>query len=186
MNRRCLLFILLFPLSIALQSCGHTTLLEEVNTQNNPTTTGQVVFSIIPEPPAPLSPAKEERKIKATELAEAPLPPRPVPLAADEEASLVESEPLDEYDAFIQQIVSVTYGTGAGYGRDEMLELLIGPPFGGGPYMASTDVVSLGNGGVITLGFPNYFPIDGDGPDFIVFENAFRILGTSETFTEPA
>ncbi|MDO8493779.1 MAG: cell surface protein [Deltaproteobacteria bacterium] len=186
MNRRCLLSILLLPLLIALQSCGHVTVLEEVNTQNDQTTTGQVVFSITPEPPAPISPLKEERKRRAATLEEAPLPPRPEPLAAEEEVSLVESEPRDAYDSGIQQIISVAYGEGAGYGSDEALELLIGSPFGGGPYMASTDVVSLGNGGVITLGFPNYFPIDGDGPDFIIFENSFRILGTTEIFAEPA
>jgi hypothetical protein len=49
--------------------------------------------------------------------------------------------------------------------------------------MGSTDVVSLGRGGKICLGFDRDI-VDGPGPDFIVFENAFRVLGTTDTFVE--
>ena len=50
---------------------------------------------------------------------------------------------------------------------------LLGPPSGMGPYGGSTKVCSLGYGGVAVLEFKNNVIVDGPGPDFIVFENAF-------------
>jgi len=41
-------------------------------------------------------------------------------------------------------------------------------------------VVTLGNGGSITLGFAPSSLVDRPGPDFIVFENAFYVNGDSE------
>jgi len=40
-------------------------------------------------------------------------------------------------------------------------------------------VVSLGNGGVIEVAFGQNAIVDGPGPDFLVFENAFWIGGDS-------
>jgi hypothetical protein len=51
---------------------------------------------------------------------------------------------------------------------------------GGGETSGSLDVVSLGNGGVIVLGLGDQVLEDGDGPDFIVFENAFYAGGDPE------
>ena len=45
----------------------------------------------------------------------------------------------------------------------------------------SLDVVTLGNGGSITLGFAPSSIVDGPGPDFIVFENAFYVDGDPNT-----
>jgi hypothetical protein len=48
-------------------------------------------------------------------------------------------------------------------------------------------VVSLGQGGTIVLGFEPRVIVDGAGPDFIVFENAFWAGGDSmKPYAEPA
>jgi hypothetical protein len=74
---------------------------------------------------------------------------------------------------FVVSVESVTYGPGAGFGQDEMPGVVFGPPEGGGALKGSLDVVSLGNGGTIILGFGEQTIVDGEGPDFIVFENPF-------------
>jgi hypothetical protein len=56
-------------------------------------------------------------------------------------------------------------------------DIVLGPPKGGGAGNGSLDVVTLGNGGSITLGFAPSVIVDGDGPDFIVFENPFDVGG---------
>jgi hypothetical protein len=43
--------------------------------------------------------------------------------------------------------------------------------------MGSTDVVSIGDGGYVAVGFAGNFIVDGPGPDFLVFENPFDIGG---------
>jgi hypothetical protein len=63
----------------------------------------------------------------------------------------------------------------------------LGPPKGAGDTQGSLDVVTLGNGGSITLGFEPSSLVDGPGLDFIVFENAFFIAGDpSQVFAELA
>lgn len=123
------------------------------------------------------------RNTRANEMEENPPPPVP-PLQPD--AALVESEPDDPLDAHIQQVVEFLEGNGSGFGQADLIFWLLGPPYGGGEFAGSTDVVSLGGGGVIVLGFPRFFPIDGEGPDFIIFENAFRPRGGRNYFVEPA
>jgi hypothetical protein len=54
-----------------------------------------------------------------------------------------------------------------------MPKVVLGPPVGGGAQQGSLDVVSLGTGGEIVLSFGDNAIVDGDGPDFTVFENAF-------------
>jgi hypothetical protein len=80
----------------------------------------------------------------------------------------------------------VTYGKDAGYGQDKMPAVVMGPPHGSGTHQGSTDVVSLGLGGEIVLGFAGEGIQDGPGADFIVFENAFY-AGEDPTkpFAEP-
>jgi len=56
-------------------------------------------------------------------------------------------------------------------------EALLGPPSGNEPGSGSLTVCSLGYGGVATLEFTDNIIINGDGPDFIVFENAFNAGG---------
>lgn len=70
------------------------------------------------------------------------------------------------------------------FGHDALPEIVLGPPVGGGELMGGTDVASLGCGGSITLGFVEPWPVDGPGPDLVVFENAFR--SGAITFVEPA
>jgi len=64
----------------------------------------------------------------------------------------------------------------------------------GGPPNYSTEdasppvlrVLSLGNGGQILLEVVGGYVIDGQGPDFVIFENPFVIAGQTRTFTEYA
>lgn len=72
-------------------------------------------------------------------------------------------------------IQSFEPGDGAGFGQDDYPEVVYGEPEGGGSHAGSTDVLSLGKGGTIVLGFGKSGIANGDGPDFIVFENAFYI-----------
>jgi hypothetical protein len=89
--------------------------------------------------------------------------------------------PLDPCAGFAVEVVEVSYGPDAGFGQDAMPEIVLGPPKGGGETTGSLDVVALGNGGSITLGFGDQVIEDGEGPDFIVFENAFYAGGDPES-----
>jgi hypothetical protein len=87
---------------------------------------------------------------------------------------------------FATTVVSVSYGPGAGFGQERMPAVVLGPPVGGGKMQGSTDVVSLGAGGEIVLGFAGGIA-DGAGVDFIVFENAFQVGGDpTKPYAEPA
>lgn len=79
-------------------------------------------------------------------------------------------------DGFATAVVAVTYGPGAGFGKAKMPDIVLGPPLGAGDLMGSLDVVTLGNGGSITLAFGGAI-VDEDGPDLIVFENVFYAGG---------
>lgn len=78
-------------------------------------------------------------------------------------------------DAFVDRVVEFKPGEGAGYGKDMLPKIVLGPPFGQGQFMGGGDVVSLGKSGSITLEFVDNEVIDEEGPDLIVFENAFLI-----------
>ncbi|HET7539290.1 MAG TPA: hypothetical protein VFK05_05440 [Polyangiaceae bacterium] len=78
---------------------------------------------------------------------------------------------------FATSVESFTPGPGPTFGQDELPAIVLGPPKGAGPINGSLDVATLGNGGSITLGFAPSFIVDGPGPDFIVFENAFYVNG---------
>ena len=58
--------------------------------------------------------------------------------------------------------------------------IVFGPPHGAGARRGSTDVLSLGKGGRIALGFGGGAIVDGPGADFIVFENPFYYVPTKE------
>ncbi len=73
----------------------------------------------------------------------------------------------------ISCVESITPGVGAGFGADRFPEIIYGPPHGGGDHGGSTDVLSLGTDGEIVVGFGGSGVVDGEGADFIVFENAF-------------
>ncbi|MBM4364453.1 MAG: hypothetical protein FJ104_17375 [Deltaproteobacteria bacterium] len=70
-------------------------------------------------------------------------------------------------------MISTTFGPGQSSGRSQMPDIVLGPPRGGGECQGSLDVVSLGNGGAITLGFGSTRIVDRPGPDFVVYENPF-------------
>jgi hypothetical protein len=87
---------------------------------------------------------------------------------------------------YATEVVDFAPGEGAGYGKSKLPDVVLGPPSGRGPSKGSLDVLSLGMGGEIVLGFGERAIIDGPGPDFIVFENAFFAQGdTSMPYAEP-
>jgi len=78
---------------------------------------------------------------------------------------------------FVSQVVEVSFGPGQSFGRAGLPEVVYGPPHGGGCCMGSLDVVSLGNGGSIVVGFGDTVIVDEPGVDFVVFENPFETDG---------
>jgi hypothetical protein len=92
-----------------------------------------------------------------------------------------------EGERWATQVLDVHYGPGQGFGQAEMPAIVLGPPQGAGCCSGSLDVVSLGNGGWIVLGFGGTELVDGPGADFVVFENPFQ-YGSDETtvYAEPA
>jgi hypothetical protein len=92
-------------------------------------------------------------------------------------------------DPCLDDVVSYTMGQNGGYGAgvggppDLLPDIVLGPPYGLGQSAGSLDVVSLGNGGDITVAFTDNRIVDGPGPDFTIFENAFESPGLG-IFTE--
>ena len=77
-------------------------------------------------------------------------------------------------------------GAGAGYGARSMPGAVLGAPGPGGPARGSIEVLSLGIGGAIALGFSGGVIVDGPGDDFVVYENPFRYgPGGASLFSEP-
>ncbi len=85
---------------------------------------------------------------------------------------------------YATRVVSFEPGMGAGFGADQMPDVILGPPVGFGDAQGSTDVVSLGRGGRICVAFDDVAIVDGAGPDFIVFENAFYAVSGSTLWFE--
>ncbi len=73
---------------------------------------------------------------------------------------------------------------GASFGHDQLPDVIQGPPQAGPAGSGGLDVAALGCGGAMTVFFADPGIVDGPGPDFIVFENAFTVGQT--TFIEPA
>jgi hypothetical protein len=77
---------------------------------------------------------------------------------------------------FATGVVAHAFGPGQSIGQEHFPEWVLGPPAGAGACMgATTNVISLGNGGSIELEFAGNAIVDGPGTDFIVFENAFGV-----------
>lgn len=88
---------------------------------------------------------------------------------------------------FVESAVDHAFGPGQNIGQAAFPAPILGPPQGGGDAQGSFDVVSLGNGGHVTVAFGGTRIVDGPGPDFIVFENAFLAGGDpSAPFAELA
>ncbi|MCL4234507.1 MAG: hypothetical protein KJ042_08315 [Deltaproteobacteria bacterium] len=90
---------------------------------------------------------------------------------------------------FAIQVVEVVYGVLAGFGQNDFPDNVLGPPAGLGafaPQAAPGEMLSLGEGGSITLKMGREI-IDGDGPDFAVFENLLYWGGeVTNAYTEAA
>lgn len=84
-------------------------------------------------------------------------------------------EPAPEL--YASEVISFVSGAAAGYGEDLMPGVVLGAPRPSGEGGGSLDVLSLGVGGEIVLGFSGREIVDGPGPDFVVFENPFVIDG---------
>ena len=80
--------------------------------------------------------------------------------------------------SFAAEIVSYAPGDGAGFGQDQLPDIVLGPPQGLGE-QGSLHVLSLGRGGELVLAFDGLELVDGPGPDLLVFENPFP--GWTET-----
>jgi len=88
---------------------------------------------------------------------------------------------------FASEVIRFEPGEGAGFGMTELPDIVLGPPRGTGISAGSLDVVSLGKGGEIVLGFGEHRLQDGEGADFYVFENAFWANGQADAvWADPA
>jgi hypothetical protein len=74
---------------------------------------------------------------------------------------------------YARSVESIAFGDGAGFNQAKLPGVVLGPPEGRGTGQGSLDVLSLGAGGEIVLGFGELGIVDGPGPDLIVFENSF-------------
>jgi len=101
--------------------------------------------------------------------------------AANQAAACVDAA---QETPFAAEVVSFSPGPGAGFGADALPCVVLGPPAGGGAGAGGMDVLSLGDGGTLTLrlGLP---ALDGPGPDLLVFENPFSFAGGAMVFAEP-
>ena len=90
-------------------------------------------------------------------------------------ASAADEPATDPHAAlpYARSVESFTPGASAGYNEDKLPTVVLGPPLGKGTGAGSLDVVSLGRGGEIVVGFGQRTIADGPGADFVVFENAF-------------
>ncbi|MCB9477520.1 MAG: hypothetical protein H6684_05085 [Deltaproteobacteria bacterium] len=90
---------------------------------------------------------------------------------------------------FAIQVLDVQYGALAGFGQKEFPDNVLGPPAGKGDYApqsSETELLSLGEGGQITLKMGREI-LDGPGTDFLIFENVLYWSGnTANTYTEAA
>jgi hypothetical protein len=81
---------------------------------------------------------------------------------------------------FATSVVQFQQGTGGGI---FVPANALGGPQGAGLGAGSLHVLTLGEGGSVTLGF-DVTLVDGPGADLTVFENGFVIAGTSQVFAE--
>jgi hypothetical protein len=93
--------------------------------------------------------------------------------------------------AFPDQVTDFTPGSGAGFGQGFFPGNVLGPPNGSAnpatPNFAEPDLLSLGDGGTITLRFAQNRIVDQPGPDLVVFENALQPLSQpTQSFSETA
>ena len=86
---------------------------------------------------------------------------------------------------YAEGVVSFEPGEGAGYNQMKLPDIVLGPPQVKEDGVPSLEVLSLGSGGEIVLGFGKQVIVDGPGPDLVVFENPFWPGGNeSKVFAE--
>lgn len=102
-------------------------------------------------------------------------------------------EPIVDSDPWADEVVSFTPGEGAGFGQNFFPDNVLGPPDPDpslSEFNASAkpqELLSLGHGGEIVLAFTDNFIVDGEGPDFTVFENVFlNTFDNNRPFIEAA
>ncbi len=94
--------------------------------------------------------------------------------------------PPDPNLPYATEVVDFEPGVGAGYGQSKLPNVVLGPPSGSGTDHGSLDVLSLGKGGSIVLGFGRFAISDVPGPDLVVFENPFWPGGDPrQVYAEP-
>lgn len=94
--------------------------------------------------------------------------------------------------AAIDTVYSFVPGTGQNSGQAAKYfpANILGMPSRDGreytPVVTPDQICSIGLGGVIVVGFKNSVLLDRDGPDFTIFENAFRHASLDRVYAEPA
>ncbi len=112
-------------------------------------------------------------------------PPATEPSAGQPAGGAAGMPSIEAGALYASSVESFEPGEAAGYNQDKLPEIVLGPPLGGGSAKGSLDVLSLGAGGEIVLGFGEHVIVDGPGPDLVVFENAFWPDGDeSQVFAE--
>lgn len=92
---------------------------------------------------------------------------------------------LQAPNLYASEVLRFEPGPHAGFGAERFPEIVLGAPAPGADGGGSLDVLSLGVGGVIELGFGAREIVDGPGPDIVVFENAFEVAtAPGEVFAE--
>ncbi|MBU4483795.1 hypothetical protein KKA47_00060 [bacterium] len=89
-------------------------------------------------------------------------------------------ESFEPCNGFAVAVKSFNPGEGYGFGYDNFPDIVLGGPEGKGSGGGGFDVLSLGKDGEITLDVGDCLIVDGDGPDFTIFENVFLIGGNPE------
>ena len=98
---------------------------------------------------------------------------------------------LDFHKGTIDTVISFIPGSGQNTGQssDYFPQNIFGLPSPNAnentPASSPDEVLSLGLGGEIVVGFKDSYLYDGDGPDFTVFENAFINPINGKVFAEP-
>lgn len=80
----------------------------------------------------------------------------------------------DGPDPFVDRVVEFKQGQGGGFNSDELPDIVLGCPHGGGDVLGGSHVLSLGHEGSITLEFVDNEVVDGEGVDLLVFENSIK------------
>lgn len=90
-------------------------------------------------------------------------------------------------DCFPDRVVALTLGSVAAPPAFNSWQpgIVLGPPGTTTPINGTLTVLSLGHGGSIVLEFSDNVIVDGPGPDFIVFENAFFCGAPPATAADP-